>query len=51
MFQRTPAYCVPSQNHPLAPEAQAYMKRNYRKIRDKAWGTRAGIRYGLSRQD
>ena len=48
MFQRTPAYCVPSQNHPLAPESQAYMKRNYEKIREKAWSTRAGIRYGLS---
>ena len=48
VFQRTPAYCVPSQNRPLDPESQAYMKRNYKKIRDKAWTTRAGIRYGLT---
>ena len=48
VFQRTPAYCVPSQNRPLDPDSQAYMKRNYKKIRDKAWTTRAGMRYGLT---
>lgn len=48
VFQRTPAYCVPSQNRPLDPDSRAYMKQNYKKIRDKAWTTRAGIRYGLT---
>lgn len=48
VFQRTPAYCVPSQNRPLDPESQAYMKKHYKKLRDKAWTTRAGIRYGLT---
>ena len=48
VFQRTPAYCVPSQNRPLDPDSQAYIKKHYKKLRDKAWTTRAGIRYGLT---
>jgi cyclohexanone monooxygenase len=34
LFQRTPNYSVPAQNHPLDPEAQQAIKRDYAQFRE-----------------
>lgn len=47
LFQRTPSYVVPANNHPLDADVQTFVKANYRTIREKAWTTRAGLRYSL----
>jgi cyclohexanone monooxygenase len=36
VFQRTPNYSVPAQNHPLAPEAQRRIKADYPGLRQRA---------------
>jgi cyclohexanone monooxygenase len=35
VFQRTPNYSVPAQNHPLDPEVQRAVKRDYRDLRQR----------------
>lgn len=47
VFQRTPAYSVPSQNRPLDPEEQKEIKAHYDEFRAEAKRNRAGIRYVL----
>jgi cyclohexanone monooxygenase len=47
VFQRTPAYVVPAHNYKLDPEIQKSIKKHYKSLRDMAWSTRAGLRYGL----
>ncbi|MBQ6642894.1 MAG: NAD(P)/FAD-dependent oxidoreductase [Saccharopolyspora sp.] len=43
VFQRTPAYTVPARNHPLEPEVQREIKKNYRERRRLARRSQAGM--------
>jgi cation diffusion facilitator CzcD-associated flavoprotein CzcO len=43
VLQRTPAYSVPAQNHPLEPKLQAAIKADYKGFRARAKQNRAGI--------
>jgi cyclohexanone monooxygenase len=47
VFQRTPAYSVPAQNHPLDAETQRQVKAQYAEYRLRAKRNRAGILYVL----
>lgn len=35
MYQRTPTWCTPLNNHPISDEEQAYLKANFESIRDE----------------
>ncbi|MFP6656305.1 MAG: NAD(P)/FAD-dependent oxidoreductase, partial [Myxococcota bacterium] len=45
VFQRTPNYSVPTQNHKLSPEATAWIKQNYRGISEQTRRTATGFPY------
>jgi cation diffusion facilitator CzcD-associated flavoprotein CzcO len=45
VFQRTPNFTVPTRNKQLSPEATAWIKQNYRGIREKTRETVAGFPY------
>ncbi|MCE2391976.1 MAG: NAD(P)/FAD-dependent oxidoreductase [Proteobacteria bacterium] len=45
VFQRTPNFTVPARDAPLAPEAWAEIKSNYREIRHRTRATRSGFPY------
>ena len=45
VFQRTPNFTVPTRNKNLTPEATAWIKKNYRGIREKTRDTAAGFPY------
>ena len=50
VFQRTPAYSVPSQNRPLDAEEQNTIKARYEEFRAEAKSNRAGIMYELGQK-
>jgi cation diffusion facilitator CzcD-associated flavoprotein CzcO len=43
IFQRTPSWCTPLNNHPISPEQQAYLKANFESIRDELNASIAGF--------
>jgi len=47
VFQRTPNYAVPAQNHPVDPEREAWFKANYPELRRKAAEGRSGQLYSV----
>jgi cation diffusion facilitator CzcD-associated flavoprotein CzcO len=43
MYQRTPSWCTPLNNHPISTEQQAYLKANFEAIRDELNASIAGF--------
>ncbi len=43
IFQRTPTWATPLNNHPITPEQQAYLKSNFESIRDELNASVAGF--------
>ena len=43
MYQRTPSWCTPLNNHPISAEQQAYLKANFESIRDELNESIAGF--------
>jgi cation diffusion facilitator CzcD-associated flavoprotein CzcO len=43
VYQRTPSWCTPLNNHPISPSQRAYLKASFRPIRDELNASIAGF--------